>query len=81
MIGAETSIIGIVRFGMLIASETIAIGGNWIDTELAKMFCVQTFDEAGTAYLDLEIISQWEIQHSVNLITSLGDRERMLARL
>ena len=81
VIGAETTIIGVARLGMLIASETIAIGGNWIDTELAKMFRVQMFDEAGTAYLNIESVRQWKIESGVNLLTSLGDRERTLARL
>jgi len=81
VIGAETTIIGIARLGMLIASETIAIGGNWIDTELAKMFRVQMFDEAGTAYLNIESVRQWKIESGVNLLTSRGDRERTLARL
>ncbi len=81
VMGAETTAICIARFGMLIVSETIAIGGNWIDKELAKHFSVQMFDEAGTAYLDIENIRQWKIDSGVSLKNSLGDRERMLARL
>jgi cell division ATPase FtsA len=81
VMGAETTTICIARLGMLIASETMAIGGNWIDTELAKHFRVQMFDEAGTAYLDIECIRQWKIESRVSLKNSLGDRERMLARL
>ena len=81
VMGAETTTICIARLGMSIASETIAIGGNWIDRELAKHFRVQMFDEAGTAYLDIESIRQWKIESRVSLKNSLGDRERMLARL
>ncbi len=81
VMGAETTAICIARFGMLIVSETIAIGGNWIDKELAKHFSVQMFDEGGIAYLDIEKIRQWKIDSGVSLKNSLGDRERMLARL
>lgn len=81
VVGAETTTICIARLGLLIASETIAIGGNWIDTELAKQFRVQMFDEAGTAYMDIESIRHWKIESRVNLMNSLSDRERMLVRL
>ena len=81
VMGAETTTICIARLGMLIASETIGIGGNWIDTELAKHFRVQIFDEAGTAYLNIESIRHWKTESGANLINSLGDRERMLMRL
>lgn len=81
VMGAETTTICIARLGMLIASETIAIGGNWIDTELAKNFRVQMFDETGTAYLDIESIRQWKIESRVNLMNPLGNREQMLLRL
>ena len=81
VMGAETTMICIARLGMVIVSETIAIGANWIDTELAKQCSVQMFDETGTGYLDIESIRQWKIEHRVNLKSSLGDRERMLAQL
>jgi len=81
VMGAETTTICIARLGMVIASETIAVGGNWIDTELAKDFRVQMFDEAGTAYLDIESIRQWKIESRVNLMNPFGDRERMTVRL
>ena len=81
VMGAEATTICVARLGMLIASETLAIGGNWIDTELAKHFKVQMYDEAGTAYLDIDNIRQWKINSGVNLKHALGDRERMLVRL
>ena len=81
VMGAETTTICIARLGILIASETIDVGGNWIDTELAKDFRVQMFDEAGTAYLDIESIRQWKIENHVNLMNPLGDRERTMVRL
>ncbi|MEJ7592679.1 MAG: hypothetical protein WKF77_14105 [Planctomycetaceae bacterium] len=81
VMGAETTTICIARLGKMIVSETIAIGGNWIDTELAKHFQVQMFDETGTGYLNIESIRQWKIESRVNLKNPLGDRERMLARL
>ena len=81
VMGAETTTVCIARLGMLIASETIAIGGNWIDTELAKQFHVQMFDEAGTGYLDIESVRRWKLESGVNLTNSLGERERMMVHL
>jgi hypothetical protein len=81
VIGAETTTICVARLGILIAVETMAVGGNWIDTELAKHFKVLMFDESGTAYLDIESIRQWKVESGVSLKNSLGDRERMLVRL
>ncbi|MBC7965784.1 MAG: rod shape-determining protein [Fuerstia sp.] len=81
VMGAESTTICVARLGVPIASETLAIGGNWIDAELAKQFKVQMFDEAGTGYLDIESIRQWKIKSGVNLKHALGDRERMLVRL
>ncbi len=81
VMGAEATTICVARLGMPIASETLAIGGNWIDTELARHFKVQMFDEAGTAYLDIESIRLWKLKSGVNLKHALGDRERMLVRL
>jgi hypothetical protein len=81
VIGAETTSICIARYGILIASETIAIGGNWIDAELAKQFKIQTFDENGTAYLDIEKVREWKAEGGVSLTNGVGERERMLGRL
>ena len=81
VMGAETTTICIARYGQLIVSETIAIGGNCIDAELAKQFSIQMFDEAGTAYLDIESVRQWKLASGVDLKNPLGDRERMMAKL
>ena len=79
--GAETTTICIARYGIVVATETLAIGGNWIDSELARQFRVQMFDEAGTAFLDLEKVREWKIDSKVSLTNPLGDRERMLGQL
>jgi len=81
VIGAETTHIGIARYGMMLASETLAIGSNWIDSEVARHFQAQRWDEAGNVYLDLDNIRQWKEQADVHLQTALGDRERMMSRL
>ena len=81
VMGAETTTICVARYGMLIVSETIAIGGNCIDAELAKQFRMQMFDEAGTAYLDIESVRRWKLESGVDLKNPLGDRERMMAKL
>lgn len=81
VLGAEATTICIARFGMLIATETLAIGSNWIDSELAKHFGFRVFDETGVAFLDIEGIRQWKLESGVHLKKTLGDRERMLSRL
>jgi hypothetical protein len=54
VMGAETTTICISRYGMPLITETIAIGGNWMDTEIARQFHVQVWDEEGNSYLDIE---------------------------
>ncbi len=81
VMGAETTAICIARYGMPLASETIAIGSNWIDSEIARHFRIQVWDESGNAYLDLESVRQWKEQGSVHLRSAIGDRERMMSRL
>ena len=81
VVGAETTTVCVARLGLVLASETIAVGGNWIDSEMARQFKVQMFDEIGTAYLDLESIRQWKLDASPHLINAHGDRERQLSRL
>ena len=81
VMGAETTTICVARYGMPIAAETIAVGSNWIDSEIARHFRVQTWDDEGICYLDLESVRQWKQAGNVHLRNALGDRERMMARL
>ena len=81
VMGAETTAICIARYGVLLAFETLTVGGNWIDTELAKQFDMQMFDEAGAAFLDLERVREWKFGCSVSPTNAFGERERVLARL
>ncbi len=81
VMGAETTTICIARYGIVVATETLTIGGNWIDAELARQFRIQMFDEAGTAFLDLCKVREWKFENGVSLTNSLGDRERLLGRL
>lgn len=81
VMGADTTSICISRFGVPVATENLSIGSNWIDTEIAKQFSIQVWDDEGNAYLDLETVRQWKQQGSVHLRNSISDRERLLARL
>lgn len=81
VMGAETTTVCVARLGIVLASETLAVGGNWIDSEMSRQFKVQMFDETGNAYLDLESIRQWNLDNSPHLIHAHGDRERKLSRL
>ncbi len=81
VIGAESTEIGISRFGVELASQTIAVGSNWIDTELATQFKFQVWDEAGECYLDLEAVREWKHDDRIHLRHGTSERERTLARL
>ena len=81
VMGAETTTICVARLGRILASESISVGGNWIDSEMARQFNVQMFDETGAAYLDLESIRQWKLDTTPHINSTLGDRERLLSRL
>ena len=81
VMGAETTSVCIARYGISLAKESIAIGSNWIDTEVAKQFQIQVWDEDGNAFIDMESIRQWKQQSCPHLRNAVGDRERMMSRL
>jgi hypothetical protein len=81
VMGAETTDICLARYGVPLALETISVGCNWIDTELARQFQIQVWDEDGNAYLDLESVRLWKQVGQVHLRNCAGDRERMMSRL
>ncbi len=81
VLGAETTSLCLARHGVPLASETLAVGTNWMDSELARQFQIQVFDEEGNAYLDLEAVRTWKQNHAPNLMHSTGERERALSRL
>lgn len=81
VMGAESTHICIARHGLVISHETLAIGSNWIDTELARQFKIYIWDEDGNSYLDLESVRNWKVSSSVHLRNATGERERMMSRL
>lgn len=81
VMGAESTEIGISRYGVELASETIAVGANWLDSELAKQFKFQVWDEAGECYLDLEAVREWKHDERIHLRHGTSERERTLSRL
>jgi hypothetical protein len=81
VLGAETTSFCLARHGVALATETLAVGTNWIDSELARQFQIQIFDEEGNAYLDIESVRQWKLKAGPNLMHSTGERERLLSRL
>ncbi len=81
VMGAEATSICVARYGMSLAKETIDIGSNWIDSEIAKQFKVQVWDEDGNAFLDMESVRVWKHQANLHLRNAVGDRERMMSRL
>ena len=81
VMGAETTNIAVARYGSILACETLEIGSNWIDSEIARQFQVQVWDESGNTYLDLDSIRQWKVKTEIHLGAAIGDRERMMSRL
>ena len=79
--GAATSEVSVCRFGVPLASETIPVGANWIDAEVARQFKFQVWDVAGDCYLDHEAVREWKHDSRVHLRTGIGEREKTLARL
>ncbi len=79
--GAERTEISVSRYGTEIASESIAVGSNWIDSELARQLKLQIWDSEGNCYLDLEAVQAWKHDCSIHLRKSSGEKERTLARL
>jgi hypothetical protein len=81
VIGGESTSICIGRLGQPLASETVAIGANWIDSEFGRQFEMQVYDDRGTCYLDLEAVRRWKVDAGLNLRTASSDRERQMCRL
>jgi Tfp pilus assembly PilM family ATPase len=81
VIGAETSEISVCRLGVELASRTLAVGSNWVDTEMARQFQIRVWDDAGDCYLDIESVREWKHQERVHLRNSVGEREKTLSRL
>ncbi|MEZ6128188.1 MAG: hypothetical protein R3C59_05880 [Planctomycetaceae bacterium] len=81
VLGAETSEVSVCRHGVELAARTIAVGTNWIDTELAKQFRIQVWDEQGECYLDLESVRRWKHDQRIHLRNGVGERDKSLSRL
>ncbi len=81
VIGAESSQVSISRFGRELAHETINVGANWIDSELADQFKLRTWDAAGECYPDLAGVRDWKHNPNVHLRNGTGEREKTLSRL
>lgn len=81
VIGAETSEISVCRLGVELASKTLSVGANWVDTEMARQFQMRVWDDAGDCYLDIEAVREWKHQERVHLRNSVGEREKTLSRL
>lgn len=81
VLGAETTSLCLARHGVPLVTEMLGVGTNWIDSELARQFQIQIFDEEGSAYLDIDGVRKWKQQSAPNLMHSTGERERQLTRL
>ena len=79
--GAQSTALSVSRLGVQLAAETLKIGSNWVDTEIAKQFQIQSWDDDGTCYLDLESVRRWKAESGVHLRNPLAERERVLVRL
>ena len=81
VLGAESSEISVCRYGVELASETLPVGANWIDVEIARQFKFQVWDESGECYLDLQAVRAWKSNDRIHLRNGVGEREKTLARL
>lgn len=79
--GTEATEIGISRFGQELAHQTIDVGANWIDSELARQMKRHVFDEHGDCYLDLESVREWKLGANIHVPAVEDDQQRTLARL
>jgi len=81
VIGAETTSICLGRQGISLAAETLTIGANWIDAELARHFQLQRWDDEGQSYLDLHSVRQWKLGEQTPHQHLADNGSRMLRRL
>ena len=81
VVGAESTQVCVSRFGAEVAGETIEVGSNWIDSELAAQFKMKTWDESGDCYLDLEGVRNWKHDSRIQLRNGVDEREKTLSRL
>lgn len=81
VVGAESTQLCVSRFGTEVASETLEVGSNWIDSELATQFKMKTWDESGDCYLDLEGVRSWKHDPRIQLRNGVDEREKTLCRL
>jgi hypothetical protein len=81
VIGAETTSICFGRQGVSLAAETLKIGANWIDTELARHFHIHRWDDEGQSYLDLHSVRQWKQGDHSQHKNLVDNGSRMLLRL
>ncbi len=81
VLGAETTEICIARFGLPLASASLPVGCNWIDSEIARQFRMFAWDANGATYLDLDAVRKWKIDCHVDIHNPVGERERTLSKL
>ena len=81
LIGADSSQVSISRFGRELASESINVGANWIDNELAEQFKLRTWDESGECYPDFSAIREWKHDPKIHLRNGFSEQEKSLSRL
>lgn len=81
VMGAESTQLSVSRLGKILTSETIEVGANWIDAELATSFSMKTWDEMGDCYLDLDGVRNWKHDSRIQLGGGVDERERTLERL
>jgi len=79
--GTDITEVSLFRYGSEIVAETLDVGSNWVDIEMAKQLQMKVWDDTGNCYLDLAAVREWKHDRSVHLRNSTGERERTLSRL
>lgn len=79
--GAGSCEVCLAHRGVEIAHYMLPLGGNWIDTELAKSSKNYLWDAAGEKHLDTESAARWKTSNHLSLIRSTSEQEKFLAEL
>ena len=70
-----------MRYGMLLSTETVSVGGSWIGHRDGPSIRSAGLGSDGSAYLDLDSTRRWKMQEGITIHGGACDRERTMERL
>jgi len=81
VMGASSCQMSLAHRGIEVANVTIPLGGNWIDSELARRENLYRWDARGNKSLDVVSVRAWKESESRSIEQPSDDRERFLGEL